>query len=436
MKDQVLSDLAGLFGPDHVTRDEERLAAYFRGPVPSIPLVAVSPSEAGQVSELVRYAGSQSIPLFTLKDVRFSVYPPASGGIVVDFSRMNTIERIDARNLSASIQRGVTWEQLGRELERNGLKTLLPAASTSPYVLEDMVSRVIMRSAARYPEAQVSNLRVVLADGRVHPTGSHALSEDGCDSKDDGGPNLSRWYFGAEDIYGIPVRATIWLYPVPRTEEFLFFGFEDLAPALSALRNIPRKELCDQAMVMNACYVRHLVPGCTAPLPSWLFWAGCEGRPQHVEHLTRTARQDAASLGGKELPELREPLAPALHRVWKRPSDSHGFYTFIRRIPEFHAAVTSQAKTDLGELFVAHAYGRAAWCEFDYLEPLPHAIDATVETTNDLLLEKGAYFDRPLGTLADKFYRGNPAYLEQITRVKRMMDPNRILNPDQLLTGV
>ena len=87
-------------------------------------------------------------------------------------------------------------------------------------------------------------------------------------------------------------------------------------------------------------------------------------------------------------------------------------------------------------MFVAHGYGRAAWCEFDYLEPYPHDPAGTYEDVNNRLLEKGAYFDRPLGRIAERFYAGNVAYLEQIKRVKNMMDPKRILNPDQLVKGV
>jgi len=41
-----------------------------------------------------------------------------------------------------------------------------------------------------------------------------------------------------------------------------------------------------------------------------------------------------------------------------------------------------------------------------------------------------------MGKIAERFYAGNVAYLEQIRRVKNMMDPNRILNPDQLVKGV
>ena len=436
MKEQVTKQLSQIVGSEHVVHDTDKLSAYFRDPVPRVPLAAVTPKDAEEVVELVKVASKEAVPLFTLKDTHFPEPFPESGGIILDFKRMNTIDRVDKRNLTAHIQRGVTWDQLGEELDRQGLKTLVPAAAASPYVLDNMVSRVIMRSAARYPEVQVSNLRVVLADGRVHLTGSHALDEDGCDSKDDGGPNLSRWYIGAEDIYGIPVRGTIWLYPVPGADAHLFFGYDELAPALTAIRNIPRKEVCDQALVMNRQYLSRLAPDLPGDLPPWLVLFGCEGDPRHVEYQAGVCRQDATGLGGRELPGLGESLGAALRGIWVRPAHSHGFYTFLSRVSEFHDLVLAKAGGSVGELFVSHGYGRAAWCEFDYLEPYPNDLDRTYEEVNDHLLEKGAYFDRPLGRIAERFYGGNVAYLDQIRKVKHMMDPKRILNPDQLVKGV
>ena len=436
MKEEITEGLTRIVGAEQVIDGEDKLSAYFRGPVPEAPLVAVTPKDGDEVVELVKYAGKESVPLFTLKDARFPEPFPESGGIIIDFKRMNAIEGVDKRNLTAHIQRGVTWDQLGEELGRQGLKTLMPAAATSPYVLDNMVSRVIMRSAARYPEVQVSNLKVVLADGRVHLTGSHALAEDGCDSKDDGGPNISRWYIGAEDIYGIPVRGTVWVYPVPEGNAHLFFGYDELAPALTAIRNIPRKEVCDQALVMNRQYVSHLAPDLQDDLPPWLVLFGCEGDPRQVEFYAEACRKDAVALAGKEQPGLNESLGEALRRAWMRPEYSHGFYTFLSRVSEFHDLVSSRAGEGLAELFVSHGYGRAAWCEFDYLDPYPKDLDPTYEEVNDLLLEKGAYFDRPLGRIAERFYAGNVAYLDQIRKVKHMMDPKRILNPDQLVKGV
>ncbi|MGW8320856.1 MAG: FAD-binding oxidoreductase, partial [Thermodesulfobacteriota bacterium] len=146
MTEQVREKLSHIVGPEHVSQDPDKLSVYFRGIVPPVPLTAVSPKDADEVVELVRYAAKEAVPLFTLKDTHFPEPLPKSGGVILDFKRMNEIDRVDKRNLTAHIQRGVTWDQLGDALEKQGLKTLMPAAATSPYVLDNLVSRVIMRS--------------------------------------------------------------------------------------------------------------------------------------------------------------------------------------------------------------------------------------------------------------------------------------------------
>jgi hypothetical protein len=216
----------------------------------------------------------------------------------------------------------------------------------------------------------------------------------------------------------------------------MFFGFDTLAPALTAIRDIPRKEVCDQALVMNGHYLAMLTRDTPTNPPPWLVILGCEGNARHVGFRAGVCRHDAAALGGKELPAMNEHLAAVLHRAWYRPPHSHGFYTFISRVQEFRDAVVSHVHGPMAELFVSHGYGRAAWCEFDHIEPYPTGLTNIFDKVNDLLVERGAYFDRPLGTLAEKFYAGNPSYLNQIKLVKKIVDPQRILNPDQLLRGV
>jgi FAD/FMN-containing dehydrogenase len=47
-------------------------------------------------------------------------------------------------------------------------------------------------------------------------------------------------------------------------------------------------------------------------------------------------------------------------------------------------------------------------------------------------LEKGAYFTQPYGVVADMVYRKNSDYTSTLKRVKKLFDPNAILNPGTL----
>ena len=45
------------------------------------------------------------------------------------------------------------------------------------------------------------------------------------------------------------------------------------------------------------------------------------------------------------------------------------------------------------------------------------------------LVEEGAFFDRPLGKIAEAVYMRIPSYLNHMKKIKGMMDKENILNP-------
>jgi FAD/FMN-containing dehydrogenase len=48
------------------------------------------------------------------------------------------------------------------------------------------------------------------------------------------------------------------------------------------------------------------------------------------------------------------------------------------------------------------------------------------------VLELGAYFNRPYGPIVDELYRRNGDYTALLKRLKKLFDPNYILNPGNL----
>jgi FAD/FMN-containing dehydrogenase len=48
------------------------------------------------------------------------------------------------------------------------------------------------------------------------------------------------------------------------------------------------------------------------------------------------------------------------------------------------------------------------------------------------LLDMGAVFTRPYGDLADMVYEKATSYTTALKRVKKMFDPNNIMNPGRL----
>ncbi|UCE18672.1 MAG: FAD-binding oxidoreductase [Gemmatimonadota bacterium] len=95
------------------------------------PDAVVQPINEGEVVELVRWAGEQNIPL-TPRAKASSGYGgviPTQKGIVVDFYRMKRAINIDPEGQTATVEAGMVWESLDRELAKYDLTLRLYPSS-------------------------------------------------------------------------------------------------------------------------------------------------------------------------------------------------------------------------------------------------------------------------------------------------------------------
>lgn len=89
----------------------------------TVPEAIVQPKDEAELIELVRWANQKKIPLVP-RGKGSSGYGgiiPTRQGLVLDFFRMKKVLAIDAENETATVEPGITWEQLDRELKKKGL---------------------------------------------------------------------------------------------------------------------------------------------------------------------------------------------------------------------------------------------------------------------------------------------------------------------------
>ncbi len=109
----------------------------------TIPDAVVLPESREEIVRLVRIAKAHRIPIVPrgAGSGGYGGAVPVNGGIVIDLSYMRKIIDIDEDNLQATVQPGVVWRELDKELNKSGLAlrvypTSAPSATVGGWVAQ------------------------------------------------------------------------------------------------------------------------------------------------------------------------------------------------------------------------------------------------------------------------------------------------------------
>jgi D-lactate dehydrogenase (cytochrome) len=239
------------------------------------------------------------------------------GGICIDMSNMNKVLAVNAEDLTATVQAGVTRKALNTELNGTGLAFPIdPGADAS--IGGMTATRASGTSAVRYGSMRenVLSLTVVTADGKVIKTAQRA-------KKSSAGYDLTRLFVGSEGTLGVITEITVKLYPVPESLTAAIANFPSTRNAIDCViqviqMGIPvaRVEfMCEQAIRgVNA----HAKLGLSeAPTLVFEFQGTIEGAKEQAQ----LVQDIAAEFGGKDfewasLPEERSRLWTARHNFY------------------------------------------------------------------------------------------------------------------------
>jgi Fe-S oxidoreductase/FAD/FMN-containing dehydrogenase len=138
----------------------------------TVPDAVVQPEAEQELIELVRWAAKNKIAL-TPRGKGSSGYGgviPVKGGIVVDFYRMHAIKHIDPEKQTVTVEPGIVWETLDKELMKHGLTLRLypssyPSATVGGWLAQGGAG--IGSFEAGWFSDNVVSSRLVMPDGEI-----------------------------------------------------------------------------------------------------------------------------------------------------------------------------------------------------------------------------------------------------------------------------
>lgn len=252
----LLSELRDILPENRVAADGEEVerhgTAIFTYHAPRPPDAVVYPQSREEVAEVLRFANERGIPVVPFGEgSSLEAHTiPVSGGISLDLGRMDGILEVRPEDFLARVQPGVTHEKLNAALEEHGL--FFPVDPGWDASIGGMAgTNASGTNAVRYGAMrdQVLGLEVVLADGTAMRTGGMAM-------KSSAGYHLTGLFVGSEGTLGVFTEVLLRLYPIPEhilAARVVFSDIETAGRAAGAVirtgMQIGRVELVDARTV-------------------------------------------------------------------------------------------------------------------------------------------------------------------------------------------
>lgn len=457
MEEDLVKALSSIVGEENVKNDiidrycYSMDASIYR----SIPDVVVFPKSTDQVSEIMKFANVNEIPV-TPRGAATGLCGgavPLEGGIVMDLTKMNKILEIDLDNLCVKVEPGVIQFQLNEELKPHGFFFPPTPGSKKMCTIGGMISTNAggMR-AIKYGVTRnfVLGLKVVLASGEVIDLGGKTLKR--CLGLD-----LIQFFVGSEGTLGIITEALLRIIPLPEETAVIIAPFEEINEAAKAVKSVLSNTIPTAIEIMDSGIIKAVnsyIPELNLPEVDAILYFEVGGTREEVKRQTELIVEICKKHNSKNIQwtsdpsekqmlwQGREAAGGAIMNLDKRlvrVYEAEDVCVPISKIPEmvkkfqeiskkYGIPVCLYGHAGDGNIHSGVLIDVRKQEEWQKLKRLTSEVyEAAMSLGGNISAEHG------IGVLrADWMERVQGQGLDYIKKIKKVFDPKGILNPGKL----
>ena len=234
MTKPVIDTLTQILGTDGVSEADADRALFSEDIWAKGELAdfVITPTTTQQLADAVAVAHRAKMPLNPRgggMSYTKGYTPDRAGTAMLDLSKMDQILEINEKDMTVTVQAGVTWAELYQALSPKGLRTPFwgPLSGLTSTIGGGLSQNNAFFGAGAYGPStdSVTSLTIVLADGTIVKTGT-AASPKGKPFWRQYGPDLTGLFLADAGAFGYKAEATLRLMPLPTDEDHASFEFE------------------------------------------------------------------------------------------------------------------------------------------------------------------------------------------------------------------
>lgn len=454
-KPEVLEKLGAIVGPENVQIAPEKIEPYGADAVKEKfpPEAVVFPESTDQMVAILKLANEYLFPVtargggvgYTGGAV------PVDGGIVIGTDRMKNIVEINVDDLYITCQPGLTTYEVQQAVAEKGLMFAPdPASYKDSFIGGNIAENAGGMRTPKYgvTKHHVLGMEVVTATGEVIRTGGRTV-------KNVVGFDLTGLMCGSEGMLGIITEATLKLLPMPEATSTVRANFHSMEGACKVLTKFTPEGLLPMAMEVIdkfcvAAVEEKFAFGLSKEAEAILLVA-VDGSKEEVAKNALTIERIIIENGGfdvirartkdeeDKLWDVRRAISPSLMK-YGTLKINEDVVVPRSKVPELVAKIEQIGK--MHDTFVAN-FGHAGdgnihvnfVVDRDDPEAIARARECVAETFQ-LSVDLGGTIsgEHGIGYVKSQYlhYAIDKPTLEVMKGIKKVFDPNGILNPGKM----